>query len=122
MQQRSGGTEPTLPHEAWQEGERRRSLRASRCRRQRYDGDHKRDRAVTGDYRRQDEHEDEAHHASGHEHRAAGMTIRERASERSEEHVRKQAGDRRGTDPRGRVSGTEDVAQERRVVEPVADL
>jgi hypothetical protein len=101
VKQRVGGTDSTLPHQAWEQRQRCRPLRARRCRRCRDDSDRQRNRAMASDHRRQYEHDREAQQASDHQHRAAGMAVRDGAADWPEQYVGKQAADRGRADPHG---------------------
>lgn len=122
MQQRVGRSEPGLADQTREKGQHCRPLRAAGGRCQRDDAEDKGERAVAGGDGGQRQHEHETHEVPHHEDRPLGISIRDRTADRSEQHVREQAADRRGGDPGGRVGRVKDVSEKRRVVEPVADL
>jgi hypothetical protein len=122
VQQRVGRAEARLADQARHQRERRWALRASRRGREGGEGDHDLHRAVGRDDGDESEHQRQPQHIAGDQHAAPREAIGDRAANRPEHDVGQQPADRRRADPGGRSGRRVDVAEQRRVVEPVADL
>ena len=92
------------------------------CGRQGGQRDHDLDRPVRGDDSAEREHQREPKQVPGDQHGPPAVAVGDRPADRPQQHVGQQAEDRRGTDPPGRASGHVHIAQQRCVVEPIADL
>jgi hypothetical protein len=103
VQQRVGCAEPRFPDEPRKQGQGRGLLRTARHRRQhgeRYDEHH---RAIEPHHRSQREHENEAEQVAGEQDAATRIAVGDRAADRAQQDVGKEASNGCGAYPGGRA-------------------
>ena len=122
VQQRVRRAEARLADQPREQGHRGRTLGRARRGGEGGERDDECHRPVERHDRGQGEHLHAPKQVADEQHRAAVVAVGDRATHRTEQRIGKQPKDRRRADPSRRAGGAVDVAEERRVVEPVAEL
>ena len=122
VEERVRGAEARLTDQAREQCHGRRALGRARRGGEGGEGDHECHGCVEPDHYREDDHLQAPKNVADEQDGAAVVAVGHRATNRTEQRIWEEPADGRRPDPARRARGAVDVAQERSVVEPVAEL